>query len=297
MSKRRRREDSVSESNEPGTVLPGHGLPLSPPLTEVAHSPKVFHLDEDIPMAAAMKCRLPPHEPMPFSTHEAYEIHYRKEHLNRCVGCRKNFPSDHYLLLHQAENHDPINEARKARGEKIYACFLEDCERVFHTWFKRKLHTIDKHGFPRDYDFFVVNDGLDYRNSMLRQDYHRRGRGRNFKGGITRQSHFRNAKLEPPSVNFDQEEEHGVSRVETAHNLHTRGSSRLPRKQPAGSTASKGSQPIPLAQSAVEEKQAKSDGQDAAMDTITSSMSVLRFVPRSVVMARAKAKAEQPESG
>jgi hypothetical protein len=30
------------------------------------------------------------------------------------------------------------------------------------------MHLIDKHMFPKDYDFFVVNDGIDYRTSMLR---------------------------------------------------------------------------------------------------------------------------------
>jgi hypothetical protein len=30
------------------------------------------------------------------------------------------------------------------------------------------LHCIDKHGFPKEYDFYIVNDGIDKRNSMLR---------------------------------------------------------------------------------------------------------------------------------
>lgn len=33
---------------------------------------------------------------------------------------------------------------------------------------KRRLHLVDKHSFPKNYDFFVVNDGLDQRQSMLR---------------------------------------------------------------------------------------------------------------------------------
>ena len=30
------------------------------------------------------------------------------------------------------------------------------------------MHLVDKHLFPRNYDFFVVNDGIDKRTSMLR---------------------------------------------------------------------------------------------------------------------------------
>lgn len=33
---------------------------------------------------------------------------------------------------------------------------------------------IDKHMFPKDYDFYVVNDGIDRRTSMLRSGKHRR---------------------------------------------------------------------------------------------------------------------------
>jgi hypothetical protein len=36
------------------------------------------------------------------------------------------------------------------------------------------MHLIDKHMFPKDYDFFIVNDGIDQRSSMLRSGRHRR---------------------------------------------------------------------------------------------------------------------------
>lgn len=36
------------------------------------------------------------------------------------------------------------------------------------------MHLIDKHMFPQDYDFYVVNDGIDRRSSMLRSGKHRR---------------------------------------------------------------------------------------------------------------------------
>ncbi|KAF2138145.1 uncharacterized protein K452DRAFT_201796, partial [Aplosporella prunicola CBS 121167] len=115
-----------------------------------------------------MKCLLPPHEPLSFPTYTEYDVHYQKHHTNRCLECRRNFPSTHYLNLHIAENHDPINEARKAKGEKIYACFVEGCDRVCSEPPKRRRHMIDKHQFPTFYDFFIVNTGIEGRNSMLR---------------------------------------------------------------------------------------------------------------------------------
>jgi hypothetical protein len=36
------------------------------------------------------------------------------------------------------------------------------------------MHLIDKHLFPKDYDFYVVNDGIDHRTSMLRIGRHRK---------------------------------------------------------------------------------------------------------------------------
>lgn len=67
-----------------------------------------------------MICALPPHrDGLTFADYDAYEVHYAQEHLNRCLECGRNFPTAHFLALHIAENHDPLNEARKARGEKI----------------------------------------------------------------------------------------------------------------------------------------------------------------------------------
>ena len=53
-----------------------------------------------------------------FSTFEEYSVHYQQNHLNRCSECGTNFPSDHYLQLHIAENHDPIVAIKRERGER-----------------------------------------------------------------------------------------------------------------------------------------------------------------------------------
>jgi len=78
------------------------------------------------------------------------------------------------LTLHIEENHDALVSVRRERGEKTYACFVEDCDRKCSTPQKRRFHLIDKHMFPKDYDFYVVNDGIDRRSSMLRSGKHRR---------------------------------------------------------------------------------------------------------------------------
>ncbi|KAJ6185584.1 hypothetical protein N7519_006885 [Penicillium mononematosum] len=106
---------------------------------------------------------------------EDYEVHYLQSHVNRCSECSKNFPTGHFLNIHIEENHDPLAAARRARGDKTYGCFIEDCERKCSTPQKRRLHLIDKHMFPKTYNFYIVNDGIDKQTSMLRpMNSHRR---------------------------------------------------------------------------------------------------------------------------
>lgn len=51
---------------------------------------------------------------------------------------------------------------------------MEDCDRKCSTPHKRRMHLIDKHLFPKDYNFFVTIDGIDNQNSMLQSRRHRR---------------------------------------------------------------------------------------------------------------------------
>ena len=84
-------------------------------------SVKIVHLDGTAapPATPVMKCSLPPHQPLTFKSFEDYDVHYQKTHVNRCQECRKNFPDEHFLHLHIAENHDPFFAAKKERGEKM----------------------------------------------------------------------------------------------------------------------------------------------------------------------------------
>ena len=48
-----------------------------------------------------------------------------------------------------------------------------DCDKICSTPQKRRMHLIDKHMFPKNYDFFIVNSGIDKRSSMLRTRHRR----------------------------------------------------------------------------------------------------------------------------
>jgi hypothetical protein len=70
-------------------------------------------------------CSLPGHRPgLPLSTYEEYESHYHKAHENRCIDCRKNFPSSHILNLHIKEFHDALAELQKEMGDSIVSSCL-----------------------------------------------------------------------------------------------------------------------------------------------------------------------------
>lgn len=88
---------------------------------DMAPTSKYTQLEADGETLPTVKitCSLPPHvDNIPFSSYEAYEAHYRANHVNRCSECHKVLPTEHFLALHIAENHDPMNEAKRARGEK-----------------------------------------------------------------------------------------------------------------------------------------------------------------------------------
>lgn len=122
-----------------------------------------------------IQCSLPPHSgSFGFSNVEEFEIHYAKEHTNRCIECGRNLPSSHFLALHIDERHNPLREVLAAKGEKTYACFLPDCDRKCSTPQKRRLHMIDKHEFPKVYNFRVIDYGIDDAHSLLHDKRRRR---------------------------------------------------------------------------------------------------------------------------
>jgi hypothetical protein len=112
---KRQREDYESSSAEPETPIIADIAP-----TEASGSVKIVHLDSGSgETVTAMQCSLPPHKhTLSFGTYEEYEVHYTKAHVNRCLECRKNFPTDHFLNLHILENHDALVSVKKERGDK-----------------------------------------------------------------------------------------------------------------------------------------------------------------------------------
>ncbi|KAF2492133.1 hypothetical protein BU16DRAFT_529501 [Lophium mytilinum] len=218
-----------------------------------------------------MKCLLPPHQPLNFTSFEDYEVHYQKAHVNRCSECYKNFPSDHYLGLHIAENHDPLNEIKRSRGEKTYACFVSDCDRLCSTPHKRRLHLIDKHQFPKYYDFFVINDGLDKRNSLLRTGHHRR---RSSTATTTARARAAsNANVSAEKKEKDVEELEGDEEERSSDEGEDEEEKEVEEGVPERIANVKGKGKA-----------------DADVDNITASMSALKFVPKSVRFGRGRGR-------
>ncbi|KAJ4373230.1 hypothetical protein N0V83_003523 [Neocucurbitaria cava] len=274
MGVKRSLRDSVSSSEDSST----------PYLREQSVDSKVAHVDAESAVsdqAAVMRCSLPPHKPLSFTSFEDYEVHYQKTHVNRCSECQKNFPDDHLLLLHIAEYHDPIAAEKRDQGERT----------------KRRFHCIDKHQFPRNYDFIIIKDGIDRRSSMLISHRRRSSTFSSTGGNITATGRPRgesSASTVPESMDVvkDQEEDQEHSNEDEEKDsesrryptkLHGRGgfSHRPGRGHGRGrgsSTATNPSKPAPATAASPADP----------MESLTSSMSALQFIPHSVRVARGK---------
>lgn len=117
--------NGTDDSDDLVTLQSGHDEP-----SNELSSQKILHLtlekssNETLPK---MLCSLPPHrEPVAFDSPDDYEVHYKKEHSNRCIECRKNFPSEHLLNLHIEENHDALVSVMRDRGERTVSFSMLD---------------------------------------------------------------------------------------------------------------------------------------------------------------------------
>jgi hypothetical protein len=125
---KRSREDSDSLRNSATASPESTNATLSPSIhsesgSNAHETTKLIHLDSESGEASmlpeVMRCSLPPHrQALPFTSFEEYEVHYNKTHVNRCSECRKNFPTPHFLDLHISENHNPLADVLKDRGER-----------------------------------------------------------------------------------------------------------------------------------------------------------------------------------
>lgn len=201
----------------------------------------------------AMQCSLPPHrQALIFDSIEAFEIHYHKYHSNRCSSCDKNFPSAHFLSLHIDENHNSFRAELEAKGEKTYRCLVEDCEKLCSTPQKRRLHLVDKHLFPKSYNFRVINTGIDKRTSMLTEPKPQRRRVSTTGAPADRVTRHRRTS----SQLLENSAEHGYD--------NSTSSGKAPRAIDSGAPA---------------RPNTTSDDQ---VDDLTTTMSALQFVPSSV---------------
>ncbi|EGV61562.1 hypothetical protein CANTEDRAFT_108530 [Yamadazyma tenuis ATCC 10573] len=103
--------------------------------------------------------------PPEFSSYPEYELHVQTHHTHICHACKKRFPSAPILSMHIEEKHDPFFVIKRDQGLKVYKCFksyneINPCHKVCSDRKKRRLHMIDKHGYPRDYNFSIIDRGL-----------------------------------------------------------------------------------------------------------------------------------------
>lgn len=216
-----------------------------------------------------MKCSLPPHkEPFTFTSYGEYEAHYIKFHTHRCLECQKNMPSEHLLSVHIEECHDPLVVVRRDKGEHTvcltppnilfegtdqltrmqYSCFVEGCERKCLTHHKRRMHMIDKHMYPKNYFFAVTKEGIDGRNSLLKEPGHGRRRS---------------------STSFQNKE------------------SRRRQSLQGSSTKAGKEEELKGAEASKDEDQSE-ERPDAEMDDLSGAMSSLQMVPPSIRFGRGR---------
>ena len=151
-----------------------------------------------------------------------------------------------------------------------YQCFVEGCDKVCSTPQKRRMHLTDKHVFPKvstspelaiplvtqanvgqNYDFQIVNTGIDKRSSMLR------ARPRKDSSAASRA--------------FQHEQRKNSTEASPNHGLEPRNTLESPAAQ--NSNGSDGTS-------------SHSPSLHADVDELTSTMSALKFVPPSVHFGR-----------
>ena len=240
---------------------------------------KVAALDECPVVASQMQCPLPPHrEAVTFATIQEYEIHYAKDHTNRCSSCGRNFPSAHFLALHIDENHNPLRDLAQAQGERTYACFVEDCERKCSTPQKRRLHLIDKHMFPKAYNFRIVNSGIDNKSTTMLQEGRRRR--------ISTADDKRHT-LTSKSRSSRGERSHSHAQANGTVD-RTRPNSSKTAEAPLLATQTEKSRKYDVDPTKTHVKDSPTSATD--VDDLSRSMSALRFIPASVTKRQAANK-------
>lgn len=120
MKRSREPQDDINPASpdSPDADIPPSDSQHTAKYTELDLDAAASDTDRSAPLSSAvhMVCSLPPHADMAFDTYTAYEAHYTSFHTNRCLQCRKNFPSQHLLGVHIEEMHDPIVRVQRDQG-------------------------------------------------------------------------------------------------------------------------------------------------------------------------------------
>ncbi|KPM36828.1 hypothetical protein AK830_g9736 [Neonectria ditissima] len=263
MKRSRELEDELDPDSLGADTGPSSTVSLRP-VAKVAQLDSAIE-DDDQEQAVTMRCSLPPHrEPLSFNSYDEYEVHYSKTHTNRCLECRKNFPTEHLLGVHIEECHDPLVLVQRDKGEHTYSCFVEGCERKCMTHQKRRMHLIDKHMYPKNFFFAVTKDGIDGRRSLLIESGHHRRRS---------------------STNTQSKESRRRASL-----LDAAGSQSQAQTQAGEITeANPKPAPSPKAEKATEKTPKTGGPVDSDMADLTGAMSALHFVPPSIRFGRGRA--------
>lgn len=88
-----------------------------------------------------------------FDNAASYTTHYNSMHRFICQECRKTLPTEHLLDLHISEKHDSYFLARIERGERLFKCYVEECNHLFLNSAERKEHCVSQHKFPSNFRF------------------------------------------------------------------------------------------------------------------------------------------------
>lgn len=148
------------------------------------------------------------------------------------------------------------------------------------------MHCVDKHQFPKNYDFFIINDGIDSRNSMLRPAHRRRSSVMS-SATSNADAHRRESLASGAGDSMDvvPAEEEILASKQHQRDLrfsHVKLRGRGGFSHPQGYRRGRGSQ---------EKASPGSQQSDAgSVDSLAASMSALHFVPHSVRMARGRGR-------
>lgn len=144
-------------------------------------------------------------------------------------------------------------------------------------WKKRRSHLVDKHGFPRNYDFLVVDSGVDGKRSMLRAGVD--GEGHRASSRERRGSDGTVSTVSTEATSVSPSSAVSKASWKAEQTQQAKNSQESPSSPPwKGKKRSGSTRSLPYGAPVMPAK--------VNMDSIVSSMSALSMVPRSVARAK-----------